>query len=138
MEPRYHTLKINLLLIAIAACANLVCSTAITNSQVPLSSQPQSFIETSIFGRRQNILTKNHREFTTKDSFTEDTPYEGITTFAHLNRTNCYSPENDGTLDVGIVGAPFDLDVTYRPGARFGPAGARMGARRLAPSMGYR
>lgn len=58
--------------------------------------------------------------------------------FTHLNWTNCFSPDNDGVFGIGIVGAPFDLGVTYRPGASFGPSGARMGARRLAPSMGYR
>lgn len=84
------------------------------------------------------MVVNSHDEFTIKDDFNEDTPYEGIATFAHLNWTNCFSPDNDKTFDVGIVGAPFDLGVTYRPGARFGPSGARMGARRLAPSMGYR
>ncbi|KAE8168354.1 arginase family-domain-containing protein [Aspergillus tamarii] len=109
-------------LIAIHAWTYLATSTTISASnQVPFSDRPQSFIETSIFGH----------------SFTEDTPYEGIATFAHLNWTNCYNANNDNTFDIGIVGAPFDLGVTYRPGARFGPAGARMGARRLSPSMGY-
>ncbi|KAF9885242.1 hypothetical protein FE257_000602 [Aspergillus nanangensis] len=128
----------NALLIAICAWAHQASSTAISASnQAPLSVQPQSFIAASIFGRRQNVFVKDHDEFTVKDSFSEDTPYEGIVTFAHLNWTNCYSTESDNTFDIGIVGAPFDLGVTYRPGARFGPAGARMGARRLAPSMGY-
>lgn len=126
-------------LIAIHAWTYLATSTTISASnQVPFSDRPQSFIETSIFGRRQNVFVKDHDEFTVKDSFTEDTPYEGIATFAHLNWTNCYNANNDNTFDIGIVGAPFDLGVTYRPGARFGPAGARMGARRLSPSMGYR
>ena len=101
-------------------------------------SQPRTFIQKSIFGQRQGVVVNSHDEFTIKDDFNEDTPYEGIATFAHLNWTNCFSPDNDETFDVGIVGAPFDLGVTYRPGARFGPSGARMGARRLAPSMGYR
>ena len=69
--------------------------------------------------------------------FADDESYSGIDTFAHLNWTNCFAPESDGTFDIAIVGAPFDLGVTYRPGARFGPTGARMGARRLNPSWGW-
>ena len=30
--------------------------------------------------------------------------------------------------DVAIVGAPFDIGTSYRPGARFGPIGIRNGA----------
>lgn len=67
------------------------------------------------------MVVNSHDEFTIKDDFNEDTPYEGIATFAHLNWTNCFSPDNDKTFDDGIVGAPFDLGVTYRPSARFGP-----------------
>lgn len=95
-------------------------------------------MEKSIFGQRQDVIFDSHDEFTIKDDFNEDTPYEGIATFAHLNWTNRFSSKNDGVLDIGIIGASFDLGVTYRPGARFGLSGARMGARRLAPSMGYR
>jgi len=32
---------------------------------------------------------------------------------------------------VAIVGAPFDIGTSYRPGARFGPIGIRNGARTL-------
>jgi len=35
--------------------------------------------------------------------------------------------------DVAIVGAPFDISVTYRPGARFGPAHVRQASRMLRP-----
>jgi agmatinase len=69
--------------------------------------------------------------------FDADLPFSGIDTFAHLNWTNCFAPESNGTCDIAIVGAPFDLSVSYRPGARFGPTGARMGARRISPSAGW-
>ncbi|KAI9035752.1 agmatinase [Aspergillus affinis] len=121
-----------------AIAALLTCSTSFPTSQVPLSRKPQTFIERSIFGRLQETLLNPTDDFDIADNFNDDTPYEGIATFAHLNWTNCFSRDNDGLFDIGIVGAPFDLGVTYRPGARFGPSGARMGARRLAPSMGYR
>jgi agmatinase len=70
-------------------------------------------------------------------NFDDDLPVSGIDTFAHLNWTNCFAPESNGTFDIAIVGAPFDLGVSYRPGARFGPTGARMGARNMSPSWGW-
>ena len=35
--------------------------------------------------------------------------------------------------DVAIVGVPFDSGVTYRPGARFGPAHIREASQAAAP-----
>jgi agmatinase len=106
------------------------------------SSRP--FIQDSIFRNPARPQAVDHDTpnipgptFSTFDAFT-DIPYAGIATFAHLNATNCFSDAADGIFDIGIVGAPFDLGVSYRPGARFGPAGTRMGSRRLAPSMGFR
>jgi agmatinase len=63
--------------------------------------------------------------------------FGGIGTFAHLPYTECTNLENSGTFDIGIVGHPFDLGVSYRPGARFGPNGARQGARRISPAAGW-
>ncbi|CUM66668.1 uncharacterized protein PRCAT00004344001 [Priceomyces carsonii] len=62
--------------------------------------------------------------------------FGGLTTFAHLPYANCYDPEyfEKEKFDIAIVGAPFDSGVSYRPGARFGPSGIRMGSRRLAPA----
>jgi agmatinase len=52
--------------------------------------------------------------------------FAGFATFARLPRldevTRC---------DVAILGVPFDAGTTYRPGARFGPAGIREGSRLL-------
>ena len=62
--------------------------------------------------------------------------FGGLVTFAHVPYANCYDPElfDKEEFDIAIVGAPFDSGVSYRPGARFGPSGIRMGSRRLAPA----
>jgi agmatinase len=54
--------------------------------------------------------------------------FAGLTTFARLPRR-----EDVARYDVAIVGVPFDSGVTYRPGARFGPAHIRQSSRLLRP-----
>jgi agmatinase len=54
--------------------------------------------------------------------------YAGLTTFARLPRL-----EDVSQHDVAVVGVPFDSGVTYRPGARFGPAHIRQASRLLRP-----
>jgi agmatinase len=54
--------------------------------------------------------------------------YAGLTTFARLPRL-----EDVGRADVAVVGVPFDSGVSYRPGARFGPAHIRQASRLLRP-----
>jgi guanidinobutyrase / D-arginase len=54
--------------------------------------------------------------------------FAGHTTFARLPRL-----EDVTRYDVAVVGVPFDSGVTYRPGARFGPAAIRQGSRLLRP-----
>jgi agmatinase len=54
--------------------------------------------------------------------------YAGIATFALLPRL-----EDVGRADVAVVGIPFDSGVSYRPGARFGPAHVRESSRLLRP-----
>ena len=54
--------------------------------------------------------------------------FAGPATFARLPRRD----EVD-RCDVAILGVPFDAGVTYRPGARFGPAAIRAGSRLLRP-----
>ena len=54
--------------------------------------------------------------------------FAGHTTFARLPRL-----EDVDRYDVAVVGVPFDSGVTYRPGARFGPAYIRQGSRLLRP-----
>jgi agmatinase len=54
--------------------------------------------------------------------------YAGIATFALLPRLD----EVD-RADIAVVGVPFDSGVSYRPGARFGPAHVRESSRLLRP-----
>ncbi|WP_214105958.1 agmatinase [Acrocarpospora catenulata] len=54
--------------------------------------------------------------------------YAGPATFARLPRL-----DEVGRADVAVVGVPFDSGVSYRPGARFGPAAVREASRLLRP-----
>jgi agmatinase len=54
--------------------------------------------------------------------------YAGIATFARLPRL-----EDLPRADITVVGVPFDSGVSYRPGARFGPAHVREASRLLRP-----
>lgn len=54
--------------------------------------------------------------------------FAGPATFARLPRIDEVSD-----VDVSVVGVPFDSGVTYRPGARFGPAHVRQSSRLLRP-----
>ncbi|BBJ46428.1 agmatinase [Streptomyces antimycoticus] len=54
--------------------------------------------------------------------------FAGPATFARLPRLD----EVSGA-DVAVVGVPFDGGVSYRPGARFGPAAVREASRLLRP-----
>ena len=54
--------------------------------------------------------------------------FAGPSTFARLPRR-----DEVERCDVAVVGVPFDSGVTYRPGARFGPAAVRQGSRLLRP-----
>ncbi len=54
--------------------------------------------------------------------------YGGPATFARLPRV-----DEVEHADVKLVGVPFDTGVSYRPGARFGPAHVRAASRLLRP-----
>ncbi len=54
--------------------------------------------------------------------------FAGPATFARLPRR-----EDVSGFDIAVVGVPFDSGVSYRPGARFGPAAVRQGSRLLKP-----
>ena len=60
---------------------------------------------------------------------TSKTPrFAGLATFALLPRL-----EQLERADIAVVGVPFDAGVSYRPGARFGPAHVREASRLLRP-----
>ena len=54
--------------------------------------------------------------------------YAGLATFARLPQRHEVADH-----DIAVVGVPFDSGVTYRPGARFGPAAIRQASRLLKP-----
>ncbi|MBP2705333.1 agmatinase [Microbispora sp. RL4-1S] len=54
--------------------------------------------------------------------------FAGPATFARLPRL-----DEVGRADVAVLGVPFDSGVSYRPGARFGPAAVREASRLLRP-----
>ena len=54
--------------------------------------------------------------------------YAGAATFARLPRA-----DQVDSFDVAVLGVPFDSGVSYRPGARFGPAHIRESSRLLRP-----
>src|ERR1700730_10055417 len=54
--------------------------------------------------------------------------YAGEATFARLPRI-----DEVPQADVAVLGVPFDGGVSYRPGARFGPAHIRESSRLLRP-----
>jgi agmatinase len=54
--------------------------------------------------------------------------FAGPDTFARLPRI-----DQVAHADVAVLGIPFDSGVSYRPGARFGPAGIRAGSKLLRP-----
>ena len=54
--------------------------------------------------------------------------FAGPSTFAQLPRV-----DEVAEADIAVVGIPFDAGVSYRPGARFGPAHIRAASRLLRP-----
>ncbi|KAJ8093917.1 hypothetical protein PM082_009788 [Marasmius tenuissimus] len=76
-------------------------------------------------------------DFRYNGEVTADAVFSGITTFAKLPWVQCFGKEKDVPFDIAFLGAPFDTGTSYRPGARFGPAGIRAGSRRLTLYGGY-
>ena len=58
----------------------------------------------------------------------EDNGYEGLATFAYRPWVDSAEALLQRKPDVAIVGAPFDISTTFRPGARFGPRALRANA----------
>jgi agmatinase len=52
--------------------------------------------------------------------------FMGPATYARLPRV-----DEVANWDVAVVGVPFDIGTSYRPGARFGPIGIRQGSRTI-------
>ncbi|KAA8564894.1 hypothetical protein EYC84_010664 [Monilinia fructicola] len=111
----------------------------------PTQSPPPNFIASSIYAPYENELLELDEPVGLKPTFKWRTFADDLDdiisnsggTFAHLPAVDCLDTSSDATFDVAIVGHPFDLGVTYRPGARFGPNAARQGARRMSPTFGW-
>ncbi|KIW98660.1 agmatinase [Cladophialophora bantiana CBS 173.52] len=65
-----------------------------------------------------------------------DWGFSGIATFAHLRHVKCLTTPYE-PFDIGIIGAPFDTAVSYRPGARFGPRAIRAASSRQTSFRGF-
>jgi agmatinase len=57
--------------------------------------------------------------------------FSGISTFAHLPYLECWQEDANENYDIAVIGAPYDIGVTFRTGARFGPSGIREGSKRI-------
>ncbi|KAI0003815.1 arginase family-domain-containing protein [Russula compacta] len=72
-----------------------------------------------------------------------DLPFTGPLAFSHLPYFRCLEASDlerrdaafPAAFDIALLGMPFDTAVTYRPGARFGPTGIRLGSRRIQPGL---
>ncbi|OAP61830.1 agmatinase [Fonsecaea erecta] len=65
-----------------------------------------------------------------------DWGFSGISTFAHLRHVKCLTTPYE-PFDIGIIGAPYDTAVSYRPGARFGPRAIRAASARQTSFRGF-
>ncbi|KIW14551.1 agmatinase [Exophiala spinifera] len=71
-----------------------------------------------------------------KAKWDSDWSFSGISTFAHLKHVKCLTTPYE-PFDIGIIGAPFDTAVSYRPGARFGPRAIRAASARQISYRGF-
>ena len=71
-----------------------------------------------------------------KDKWDFEWGFLGISTFAHLKYVKCLTTPYE-PFDIGIIGAPFDTAVSYRPGARFGPRAIRAASARQTTFRGF-
>lgn len=71
-----------------------------------------------------------------KDKWDFEWGFSGISTFAHLKYVKCLTTPYE-PFDIGIIGAPFDTAVSYRPGARFGPRAIRAASGRQTSFRGF-
>lgn len=141
----HYTLTLAILLHSTGVCGYVAQRPLGSHDVAAHTSKGLTFHETSVYRPTKDIIESTagpedvaSLEFHLYDNFGKDAPFAGLSTFAHLNWTNCFVPEANGQFDIGIVGMPFDLGVSYRPGQRFGPAATRAVSQRMGPMMGYR
>lgn len=71
-----------------------------------------------------------------KDMWDDLWPFQGISTFAHLDHHKCLV-DSEVKYDIALIGVPFDTATSYRPGARFGPRAIRAASQRQTSLRGY-
>ncbi|KAI9490864.1 agmatinase [Zychaea mexicana] len=57
--------------------------------------------------------------------------FAGISTFAHLPYVQCWDEGVPEDYDIAVIGTPYDIGVTFRTGARFGPSAIRESSKRI-------
>ncbi|ORE10815.1 agmatinase [Rhizopus microsporus var. microsporus] len=85
-------------------------------------------------GQLGQVPLNAHEIFASRPTLERDVyvpSFAGISTFAHLPHVSCWEEGSNEDYDIAIVGAPYDIGVTFRTGARFGPSGIREGSKRI-------
>ncbi|KAL0954311.1 hypothetical protein HGRIS_003310 [Hohenbuehelia grisea] len=100
------------------ALVSLAAGQTIHNAQQPITIEPPNA-----------SINVSDEPWSSKYGDQHDLSWTGLLTFSHLPYTRCLE---DATkrFDFAVIGFPFDTTTSYRPGARFGPAGIRHGSRR--------
>ena len=78
----------------------------------------------------QAIHSDSQKSWSEKYGSQGDLAFTGPLAFSHLPYHRCLE-DGSPLFDIAVLGMPFDTAVTYRPGARFGPTGIRIGSRRI-------
>lgn len=74
------------------------------------------------------FAVNSKRPLLDKDSYVPS--FAGISTFAHLPYVQCWEENVADDYDIAVMGVPYDIGVTFRTGARFGPSSIRLGSMR--------
>ncbi|KAJ8701728.1 hypothetical protein PTI98_000485 [Pleurotus ostreatus] len=91
--------------------------------------------EQAAFTSVQDPIDISKEPWTSKYGLQHDLGFTGPLSFSHLPYARCLQDASN-KFDIAILGFPFDTTTSYRPGARFGPAGIRHGSRRQS-ERGY-
>ncbi|KAF8265767.1 hypothetical protein EI94DRAFT_1685241 [Lactarius quietus] len=78
----------------------------------------------------QSVLSDSPKSWSEKYGSQSDLAFTGPLSFSHLPYFLCLE-DVAPVFDIAVLGMPFDTAVSYRPGARFGPTGIRLGSRRI-------
>ncbi|CAM0137561.1 hypothetical protein VKS41_003029 [Umbelopsis sp. WA50703] len=79
-------------------------------------------------GSPDPFASNSKRPVLSKDSYVPS--FAGISTFAHLPYVQCWEENVPDDYDIAVMGVPYDIGVTFRTGARFGPSSIRQGSMR--------